>query len=233
MPKDLPKDIPHKLFYSSLVTEHIVPKGNEEAFERWYRDLVELAAGYTGFVRCDLCPPLDCIERVVKCYYIIHFDTPENLSKWIDSRGRQQLLKSGQEVFYAYRFKSFTTGLEGWFSMQLGHGEYAGLGPPRWKQILAVVLGLYPVVMLQSLIFSKLGLMQSWSLANAMIVNNLITSTILSLLVMPFIAKKLRFWLKPAYLPLSRRKDLLGLAIVALWLMVFVLVFNFLLLIKL
>ncbi|MBD2175606.1 hypothetical protein H6F42_01570 [Pseudanabaena sp. FACHB-1998] len=203
-----------KLFYSSLVTEHIVPEGKDAEFKHWYQLLVEDAKQCQGFLCCDLCPPLVCKDPVVKWYYIIHFDSPNHLNKWMESSDRLKLLKSGQDIFYAYRFKSFTTGLEGWFSMQSGNAEYAGLGPSRWKQILAVVLGLYPIVMLQSLIFSRLGIMQSWSLANSMIVNNLITSTILSLVVMPFISKRLRFWLKPAYLPISLKTNIFGSAVV-------------------
>lgn len=222
MPKSLPnlfpKDYPDRqsadIFYSSLVTEHIVPKENELIFKQWQGELVELAQGYAGFLRCDLSEPLPCRDRVIKCYNIIHFDSPIHLSKWIESSDRQRLLASGQDVFSAYRFKSFTTGLEGWFSLQFGNSEYAGLGPPRWKQILAVVLGLYPIVMLQSFLFTKLGIMQSWSLANSMLVNNLVTSTILSIVVMPVIAQKLRFWLKPAYLPTSVKTNLIGGAIV-------------------
>jgi antibiotic biosynthesis monooxygenase (ABM) superfamily enzyme len=147
----------------------------------------------------------------------------------MESSDRKQLLESGQEIFSAYRFKSFTTGLEGWFSMQSGNSEYKGLGPPRWKQILAVVLGLYPVVMMQAIAFSLLKPMQSWSLANSMIVNNLITSTILSFSVMPFLSQRLSFWLKPAYLPISRRTNLIGTIIVLVSLGLMVLIFNLIL----
>jgi antibiotic biosynthesis monooxygenase (ABM) superfamily enzyme len=221
------KDNPlEQLFYSSLVTEHIVPKGRDFAFKRWHNNLVECSKQYDGFLRCDLCPPLRCKDQVVKWYYITHFDSPEHLNEWMESRERKQLLESGQEVFSAYRFKSFTTGLEGWFSMQSGNSEYKGLGPPRWKQILAVVLGLYPVVMIQAIAFSILKLMQSWSLANSMIVNNLITSTILSFLVMPFVSKRLGFWLRPAYLPISRRANLVGTVMVFVSLGLMVLIFN-------
>ena len=137
-----------------------------------------------------------------------------HVSQWIESDERQRLLASGQDVFSAYVLQSFTTGLEGWFSLQYGNSEYAGLGPPRWKQILGVVLGRALIVMLQSFLFTKLGIMQSWSLANSMLVSNLVTSTILSIVVMPVIAQKLRFWLKPAYLPTSVKTNLIGGAIV-------------------
>ena len=157
---------------------------------------------------------------------IIHFDSPEHLNQWMESSDRKKLLEAGQEIFSAYRFKSFTTGLEGWFSMQSGTAENKGLGPPRWKQILVVVLGLYPVVMIQAIAFSILGFMQSWSLASSMIVNNLITSTVLSLLVMPFVSKRLSFWLQPAYRLISLKKNLIGSLIVAASLGLMVIAFN-------
>ncbi|PZV16518.1 MAG: hypothetical protein DCF20_08400 [Pseudanabaena sp.] len=215
-----------QLFYSSLVTEHIVLKGRDFAFKRWHHNLVETSKQYEGFLRCDLCPPLRCKDPVVKWYSIFHFDSPEHLNQWMESSDRKQLLASGQEIFSAYRFKSFTTGLEGWFSALSGNSEYKGLGPPRWKQILVVVLGLYPVVMMQAIAFSILGIMQSWSLASSMIVNNLITSSLLSLYVMPFVSKRLSFWLKPAYRKVALRTNLIGAALVAVSLILMVIVFN-------
>lgn len=193
----------------------------------WHNHLVIRARNCPGFLRADLCPPLRCKDPVVKWYSIMHFDSPEHLHNWVESNERKSLVESGQQIFNAYRFKSFTTGLEGWFSRQSGKFERASLGPPTWKQILAVVLGLYPIVVLQSKLFAVLGLFKSWSPEIAILANNLITSSVLSLFVMPFVARRLRFWLQPAYHShTTKQTDFLGTIIVAIALGIMMLLFS-------
>ncbi len=215
-----------RLFYSSVVVEHIVPKQKARAFLGWQRALNCTAERHAGFVRVDLCPPLECADGVVKFYSIVHFNTPEQLNHWLKSDERDRLMASGRRIVEDSKFISFTTGLEGWFSSRSG-AEQSSLGPPAWKQVLAVVLGLYPIIMIQNKVFSALGLFQSWSPASAMLTNNLITSSILSWLVMPQITQQLQFWLRPAYQRVSRRTNLIGTAIVLALFGVMVAIFSY------
>lgn len=215
-----------RLFYSSVVVEHIVPKQKERAFLNWQQALIRTAERHSGFVRVDLCPPLECADGVVKWYAIVHFNTPEQLNHWLKSGERDRLMASGRKILEVSKFISFTTGLEGWFSSR-SSAEQSSLGPPAWKQVLSVVLGLYPIITIQNRIFRALGLFQSWPPAVAMLINILITSSILSWLVMPQITNRLQFWLRPAYQRISRKTNLIGAAIVFALFGVMVAVFSY------
>lgn len=215
-------------FYSSFVVEYLIPTGQEQAFERWHARLVDAARQQPGYTRTDLCEPLDCGDGVIKCYYVIHFATPEYLNGWLSSEARQAILQAGQDCFLSYRYKSFTTGLEGWFVSQSGESEQGTLGPPPWKQVLSIVLGLYPTLMIQGLIFAALGVMQSWPYPTALVVNNLIASSAMTWLVMPAVTKFLRFWLRPAYRLTSLSSDIRGAALVFGALAFMVSIFNYL-----
>ncbi|MGC1308722.1 MAG: cellulase-like family protein [Phormidesmis sp.] len=214
-------------FYSSLVVEHIVAKTQGAAFERWQDTLAQTAQRHAGFVRLDRCPPLLCEDDVAKWYSIVHFDSPQHLNAWVESKAREQVIESGQKIIRAYRFKSFTTGLEGWFSRQVAGSEQTGLGPPAWKQVLSVVFGLYPIVMIRIKLFPDTGIISDWSPSGAMLLATLVTSAILGVVVMPFVVTRLLgFWLYPAYRDTTVKADILGFVIVALGLICMSVIFD-------
>lgn len=214
---------PEQVPYSSVVIEYTVPQEKSWAFRRWHRSLVNAAQSFPGFIRADRHRPLPCRGGVLKWYSVVHFEQPEDLNRWLLSSKREALLKLGRDLFKSYKFKSFETGLEGWFSHQSGN-ELTGLGPPAWKQILSVVLGLYPVIMIQDCVIDALDLMKNWDPASAMLVKNLVTTCILTLVVMPLILRTLDFWLQPAHRRASMRIEIVGatFTIAAMVAMVFV-----------
>ncbi|MEO0488458.1 MAG: hypothetical protein AAFZ49_02710, partial [Cyanobacteria bacterium J06659_2] len=147
---------------ASLVVEHTVPSGKGLAFRWWHSKVTRTAKRFKGYIRTDLYSPVkgSQSDQPLKWYSIIHFDSPNQLNQWLKSRDREALIEAGRKIFASYQFMSFSTGLEGWFSRKTGT-EQMGFGPPAWKQNAAVVLGLYPTVMIQSALFAALGLMQS------------------------------------------------------------------------
>lgn len=215
------------LVYASLVVEHTVPSGKGLAFRWWHSKVTQSAKRFKGYIRTDLCSPVKGpqADQPMKWYAIVHFESSDLLNHWLKSREREALIEDGRKIFASYQFMSFSTGLEGWFSRKTGT-EQLGFGPPAWKQNAAVILGLYPTVMIQSALFAALGLMQSWSLPNSMMINNIITSSILTWAVMPLVTRRLGFWLQPAPQPTTWKTDALGAGIIVAALGVMVIVFH-------
>jgi antibiotic biosynthesis monooxygenase (ABM) superfamily enzyme len=182
----------------SVAIEYIVPRAKSWAFRGWHRRMVKSARGFEGFMRADRYRPLAVQNDGLKWCTVLHFEQPNQLKQWLQSSDRDMVLKTGRDIFKSYKFKSFETGLEGWFS-EHSREELTGLGPPVWKEILAVVLGLYPIIMVQGFILERLDLFDDWDPASAMLANNLITTCIFTLIVMPRIVRWLNFWLRPAH----------------------------------
>ncbi|MBE9139683.1 hypothetical protein IQ254_21205 [Nodosilinea sp. LEGE 07088] len=209
----------------SVVIEYIVPKGKSWAFRGWHWRMVGSARRFDGFVRADRHRPLALPDDCLKWYTVLHFEQPNQLKQWLQSSDRDRLLETGRDIFKSYKFKSFETGLEGWFSEQSG-AELTGLGPPAWKEILAVVLGLYPIIMVQGFILERLEVFEDWDPASAMLANNLITTCIFTLIVMPRIVRWLNFWLRPAHRRTPGWVEVAGTIVTVLAMVAMVYVFS-------
>jgi uncharacterized protein len=174
---------------ASIVIEYDDIADDKEAqFLQWQAEIRAGLEQFDGYLKTDLCRPIHGMQE--KWYIVVHFDSPAHLGEWLDSDIRHHIIGKGKKNFGPYRYK-IQTGFEGWF------GKGTNAITPAWKQNFAVLFGLYPTVMLETLFFSRFGVLDSWSLAPKMFVNNLISCSLLTWVVMPLTTALLNFWLKP------------------------------------
>jgi uncharacterized protein len=198
----------------SIVIEYDgIPGEKETEFRKWQAEIRSGVTQFEGYLRTDVFPAIQGAQD--RWYIVVHFDTPANLSQWLDSDTRHRLISMGKRRFGSYRYYmgNGLTGLEAWFSKRIdATGKRSN--PPAWKQNFAVLFGLYPTVMLETLLFSKLRFMEAWALPYQMFVSNLVSCSLLTWAVMPLVTWLLNFWLKPQQ---SQPKlNLIGLLLVFL-----------------
>lgn len=179
---------------ASIVIEYDEISNDKEAqFRQWQSEIRASLAQFKGYLKTDLCPPVQGLQE--KWYIVVHFDSPAHLGEWLDSDIRHRIISKGKKEFGPYRYK-IQAGFEGWFG-QSNCAAPESRAPSAWKQNFAVLFGLYPTVMLETLLFAQFGFLNSWSLAPKMFVSNLISCSLLTWIVMPLTTTLLNFWLKP------------------------------------
>ena len=105
---------------------------------------------------------------------ILHFDDSSRLQAWLDSPQRAEWMAKLPREARGYRLKILPSGFSPWFA---GLGEGGSL-PPHGKMILSVLLGLYPVVMLLTILLSPYTV-KWFGLAVALLVGNAISVAVL------------------------------------------------------
>ena len=197
-------DTPHPVvelrgLRASSVIVHRVPAESADSFMAWQRGITRAAEGFPGYQATDVYPPVD--GRHQEWVVVIHFDTPEALQRWLDSSVRAAWTAKLPRDVGDFRLKTLPTGFGPWFA-GLVSGPERGL-PPAWKMVLAVLLGLYPTVMLLTLLVgphtSLLGL------ALSMLIGNALSVSALQWAVMPALNAALAPWL---HAPADRGKAL-------------------------
>jgi antibiotic biosynthesis monooxygenase (ABM) superfamily enzyme len=188
-----------------VVFSKILP-GHHEDFRNWavrMREAYKRAPGYRGSF---LQPPDDPDGFWTT---IVQFDKPASLETWMRSAERKRLLKDAKgfvEIEHISRVKS---SFPGWFPTD----PQTGNAPPNWKAALLVLLGLFPIVMLQLKFLDPV--LRSWGLnaSPATFLANAIGVTLTTFVTMPILVRLFDWWLFP-----KRRKGwiaALGVALLA------------------
>jgi uncharacterized protein len=142
----------------SNVTEVILSKikpGMDDTYREWAVRIQAAQAKYPGYRGMYLQPPAD---KDGLWTTIIRYDTTEHLEAWMEAPEREELLKESQAFIEHEQLMRLATSFPGWVPIN----PMTGKGPPNWKTALLVILGLFPIVMLEmrflSPILASLGL---------------------------------------------------------------------------
>lgn len=172
----------------TVVVSQQVREGRQSEFRALHREVAATLARFAGFVRVELFEPVPGVQN--NYVIVFTFDSREHLDAWLGSAERAAWLERVAELIEGDRSLSVVGGFGGWFPARApGAAE-----PRRWKQAAAVLLALYPTVLV-------LGAVQNALLPDlprplAVLIGNVATVAALTWLLMPRVTAWLHEWLR-------------------------------------
>lgn len=190
------------------VVEVIVTKvkpGKEEAYRHWETRIQQAQSKYPGYLGSYVQPP---IAGELGWTTLMRFSSAEQLDKWLKSSERAALLREAEPLIDYAHLQRVDTSFPGWFPTDPSTGK----GPPNWKAAMLVLLGLFPIVMLETRFLSPLlGELNS---SFAMFIGNTISVALTTWATMPLFIKAFGWWLFPKAGESKTRVDAAGTAII-------------------
>jgi len=175
----------------TLVFSFTVNKGHEKEFEEWAHEITDAVRHFEGhlgsnWIRTDS----NGREYVV----ILKFFDVEDSNKWLKSQIRKRLIKKVLPLVKEQNPNRLqnVTGLETWFTLP---GRMTMKPPPRWKMVIATMIGIYPIGLLYQAYL--VGYFREIPLLLRPVVLSLILTPALTYIIMPQLTKLLRKWLYP------------------------------------
>jgi antibiotic biosynthesis monooxygenase (ABM) superfamily enzyme len=126
-----------------------IKSGMDVAYRDWAVRIQVAQAKYGGYRGMYLQPPA---EKDGLWTAIIRFDTAEHFDAWMSSPERAELLSESKVFIEQEQLLRLATSFPGWVPIN----PLTGKGPPNWETALLVILGVYPVVMLEIRFLSPL-----------------------------------------------------------------------------
>jgi antibiotic biosynthesis monooxygenase (ABM) superfamily enzyme len=176
------------------VTEVIfsrIKPGMEDAYREWTTRIQAAQARYPGYRGMFLQPP---DEKGGMWTTIIRFESAPQLEAWMNAPERKSLLQEAKAFIDHEQLTRLATAFPGWVPID----PITGKGPPNWKTAMLILLGLFPIVMLElrflSPVLATLGLHASL----ATFMSNALSVALTSFITMPLFVRWFGWWLFPA-----------------------------------
>jgi uncharacterized protein len=122
---------------------------------------------------------------------LIRFESPASFQTWFNSQERKKLLEASDQLVSSTDYQHVGTSFPGWFPSDSAGSK----GPPNWKTAMLILLGLYPIVMLE--IRFLMPVLHGLPPALANFIGNSISVMLTTWLTMPLFIKLFKQWLFP------------------------------------
>ncbi|MDH6678794.1 antibiotic biosynthesis monooxygenase (ABM) superfamily enzyme [Rhodococcus sp. LBL1] len=187
----------------TVVVSHPPVPGRESEFLAWQQRINDAETRFPGFRGSELHTPIPGVQD--EWTILFTFDSQEHLDHWLESPERAALLAEGK-AFKDFSVRPIPNPYGSWFPTR----GAAGSAVPSWKTALSVLVGLYPLVVVLTLVIDELW--PGAPLWASLLIGNIASVSLLTWVVMPIVTRVLRFWLEPDA-PTGRRIDAIGSAV--------------------
>ncbi len=177
---------------STIISTRVKP-GKEAEYRAWVRKIAAEQSKAPGLQGYRFEPPVPGVQE--DFIAILRFDTEANLRAWLESPVRRALLEEAEPLTEESHARIASSGFEQWFrDAAPADGQL-----PVWKMDMLVLLMLYPIVMLFGYFVGTPLLDQTLHLpfAVSLFVGN-IASVFMTGFLVPWIAGRFGWWLRPA-----------------------------------
>ncbi len=176
----------------TLVISEIVEPGRIQDYELWTKSINEAAQSFDGFLEVEIIRPRD--HDYPEYVIIVKFDHYTHLRNWLASSTYQQCIEKSRPLVAARSQQQLPSGLELWFTLPQNSRRKLPQ-PAFYKQVIVGVLAVYPLILLANALLGPLlnglpGLL-------GLLISVIFVSTLLTYPVMPWLTKRLSFWLYP------------------------------------
>jgi uncharacterized protein len=171
------------------VTEVIfsrIKPGMEDAYREWATRIEAAQARYPGYRGMFLQPP---DENGDMWTTIIRFETAPQLEAWMNAPERKSLLQESKAFIEHEQLTRLATAFPGWVPVD----PITGKGPPNWKTALLVLLGLFPIVVIELRFLNPL--LRGLNSSLATFIGNAISVAGTSFITMPLFVRVFGWWL--------------------------------------
>ncbi len=179
-----------------------VDKTKVAPFQKWHEKIHNMESRFPGFQKVYVQAP-DNKEKEGAWITLLQFDTAAHLENWLNSPERAEILKESQEFILSRETHRLLATFGGWFS-----DKSLIKTPPKWKQVMLVVLALFPVVMLQYYFLTPHLMFLNGSFRS--FVQSIINVGFLTWPLLPIAIYGLKWWLESE----TSARNLMGLLLV-------------------
>lgn len=171
----------------AIVTK--VKPGQEAAYCKCEGQFQSAQARRPGYKGVYVQPPTKSTPEIWTT--LNRFDSPAALDQWFSSDERKKLLEQSEQVVHSTEYQKVTTSFPGWFPSKNAGAK----GPPNWKTALLILLGLYPIVMLEIRFLNPVFSGLNPALTN--FIGNTLSVALTTWITMPLAIKAFSSWLFP------------------------------------